>query len=252
MQLREYIEQATQNTDNLSHKERIEQGRKKLFDFDYPIFDSSYKGIFETNFIRNFYMREIGFETEGLFKFQLETWLNINMPYFNKMFESELLDFNPLYNSLLETSHTKTKDTDGEVDTSSNKDNTNTNTQSSNGTQNNSTFGREIESDTPDNRLAITTNDGSGIIQYASKIDEETNKSSGTTTNKVDGSITEKGTTKGNTITDITELETYVQTKQGKVGSQSYSKMVQEYRETFLRIEKQIFEEMQQLFMLVY
>jgi hypothetical protein len=39
----------------------------------------------------------------------------------------------------------------------------------------------------------------------------------------------------------------------GKIGSQSYSQMVQEYRETFLRIEKDLFSEMRkELFMVVY
>jgi hypothetical protein len=66
MQLREYIEQATQDIEEMSIKDRIEAGRPKLFDFSYPIFDTNYKAIFETHFIRNFYTREIGFETEGL------------------------------------------------------------------------------------------------------------------------------------------------------------------------------------------
>nr|prf protein p11,lower collar [Bacillus phage phi29] len=84
MQLRTYIEMWSQGETGLSTAEKIEKGRPKLFDFNYPIFDESYRTIFETHFIRNFYMREIGFETEGLFKFHLETWLMINMPYFNK------------------------------------------------------------------------------------------------------------------------------------------------------------------------
>ena len=101
MQLKTYIEQASQ-TSTLSTRDKIEQGRTKLFDFEYPIFDETYKKVFETNFIRRFYMTEIGFETEGLFKFHLETWLLINMPYWNKMFESELLQFDPLTNAKMD------------------------------------------------------------------------------------------------------------------------------------------------------
>lgn len=252
MQLREYIEQVTQNQDNLSAKQRIEEGRKKLFDFEYPIFDSSYKGVFETNFIRNFYMREIGFETEGLFKFQLETWLLINMPYFNKLFESELINFDPLMNSKMESTYTKEKDTDSAINSNTNGNTTNTLNQTVDGTQTNDTFNRILENTTPDTRLAITSNDGSGVIEYASNIKEGTNKDSFVNNVTTDNSGTEITDVTGNTTSDITELETFVQTKEGKVGAQSYSKMLTEYRDSLIRVEKQIFNEMQQLFMLVY
>ena len=110
MQLREYIEAQTQYHNCKNTQEKIEVGRCRLFDFDYPIFDEDYKKIFETNFIRNFYMRELGFETEGLFKFQLETWLNIHLPYFNKLWESEMLKYNPLHNASIDTTHNKKND----------------------------------------------------------------------------------------------------------------------------------------------
>ena len=79
MTLGSYIEGHSQYEDNLSMKDKIELGRSKLFDFDYPLFTEDYRKIFETNIIRKFYMREIGFETEGLFKFYLETFLTVNM-----------------------------------------------------------------------------------------------------------------------------------------------------------------------------
>jgi hypothetical protein len=252
MELRNIIEQASQNDDTLNHRSRIEIGRSKLFDFEYPIFDPSYKGVFETNFIRNFYMREIGFETEGLFKFNLESWLLINMPYFNKMFESELMVFDPLMNSKMETTYNKTRDTDGTVDTSTNGDTTRTNKQTIDGSHDENAFNRQLESDTPDKRLAITTADGAGVIEYASKIGESSIKSDGTSTSNVDGTNTDLTNVTGNTISDITETEEFVQTKTGKTGSVTYSKMLMEYRQTLLRIEKEIFKEMQQLFMLVY
>jgi hypothetical protein len=102
MELREYVEQASQYQEGLTSKQKIEIGRTKLFDFEYPIFDPLYKNVFETHFIRNFYMREIGFETEGLFKFQLESWLLINMPFFNNVWR---MIVDPLDNSRLDTTY---------------------------------------------------------------------------------------------------------------------------------------------------
>lgn len=252
MQLRTYIEALSQYQDNLSIKDRIEIGRPKLFDFEYPIFDEQYRKTFETHFIRNFYMREIGFETEALFKFQLENWLNLHMPYFNKLFESELLKFDPLINSEMTNESTRNTDKDGNINTESNNDSTSVTSQNVNGTKADDSFSRHLESDTPDNRLAITTQDGSGIIQYASSIDESKNKSNSNTTNKLDGKTTDNSVNNANTKTDITETENYIQTRTGKIGAVSYSKLLMEYRDSLIRVEKQIFDEMQQLFMLVY
>lgn len=236
MQLRTYIEQATQNDSSLSVRDRIEAGRSKLFDFDYPIFDETYRKVFETHFIRKFYMREIGFETEGLFKFNLETWLIINMPYFNKLFESELLTFDPLKNQDVTVSTTKTTD----QDSTSNA----TGTQTTDATRTDNTFSRRLESTNPDTRLAITTQDGSGVIEYASEINE----------NKATGTNSANGTTNDtqNVSASVDSVEDYLETRLGKTGDKSYSKLLEEYRNSFIRIENQIFQEMQELFMLVY
>lgn len=276
----------------LNTKQFIEEGRKKLFNFSYDIFDEKYRPVFETHFIRHFYMREIGVETEGLFQFNLETWMIVNMPYFNNLFKSELLTFDPLLNSRSETiekrdkekdsltSRTSITDQDGTSNTNGRTDSNGTNTSNTNATnkQNTTTtndsdsFNRDIVSDTPDDRLAITTEDGSGVIQYASKLEENKNNASdsgtsnatGSTTSSTTGTTANTDTVSSNTTSSNNvnvsgsdtmkenELDYYIQQKVGKTGSQSYSEMLQEYRKTFLRIEPQIFKEMQQLFMLVY
>lgn len=232
MELREYIEMWSQNDSSLTTKERIEIGRQKLFDFEYPIFDANYKKVFETNFIRKFYMREIGYETEALFKFQLESWMLINMPYFNKMFESELIQFDPLENS--NVSSTAKKNVDTTQNGSSSGSTTNDKTDDD--------FSRQLISNNPDTRLTITTEDGKGVIEYASSIIENNSNNKTTVT----------GNTNDESTNDINSVEDYVQSRSGKIGSQSYSKMLQDFRKTFIRIENEMFNEMQQLFMLVY
>lgn len=235
MQLREYIEHFSQ-TQNLPIKDRIEIGRTNLFDFDYPIFDTNYKKVFETHFIRHFYMREIGFETEGLFKFQLENWLIINMPYFNKMFESELIQFDPLSNTKTDTTHTKSNS--GTASSESNSES------HANGTKTDDDFTRNIESTTPNDRLSITSNDGEGLIEYASSIDEHN------ANNKQD--VVSNNTANDLSNSEMNSVEEYVSHKVGKIGVQSFSKMLTEYRGTLIRIEKELFKEMNELFMLVY
>lgn len=68
-----------------------------VFDFDYPIFDESYREVLERKILRHFYTREICEETVGLWKLRLDDKMNIIMPYYNQLYKSELLKFNPLY-----------------------------------------------------------------------------------------------------------------------------------------------------------
>lgn len=350
MTVKEMIEGYTQELGRIPHRERIEKGRKFLLDFPYPLFDDAYRGVFETHLIREFYMVEIGFETDELFKFNLETWLNINMPYFNQLFLSEQIKFDPLKNTSVDMNHTKdvtkqqddtvnqtqdvttAKDTDVTANSTSNtltaNDGTNDNvsthrsdtdtdatessTENTNTTHANDTdtittgsdksFGRETTADTPQTRLQLQPeDDGHGVIEYASDIKEnkintsnESNESvntHGNTTSDTNrtgisnqsvnthGETTSKTTTHddGSSKTtdamtqkvdedqtqnligkqildsDIQELEQYVQHREGKIGIQTYSKMLTEYRSTFLRIEQDIFREMRkELFMLIY
>lgn len=398
--LRAIIEQPTQHRNDLKFDERMEVGRVVLFDFDYPMFDSRYKKVFETNFINNFYDREIGFETEHLFKRRLENWLRINMGYYSELMRSETLKFDPFINSEMKVSHTKkndevsnanknfgestrtditdtttsdedttksidrdsTVDTTNKTDRDSVVDTTNTtdrdstvNTQTdgttnvegetsgqssgtskttensetdstSSGTTTDDGFKRDLHTDTPDTRLAISTNEGQGTVGYASTIDESKTKNTQTTSNtgnestdsttntttsdttsttssqdettsetglsKEQTDVSETGKSTEDTIVDetgksiedtnideigtrdevidriverlgkrdfdeltdgtINTVEDFVQHRYGKIGVQTYSKMLMEYRQTFLRIEKEIFDEMNQLFMLVY
>ena len=83
----------------------IEKSREKIFNFSYPIFDESYKSVLETKILKHYYTREIGLETVGLWKLKLDTKLNEIMPYYNQLYKSELLEFNPLYDVDLERTH---------------------------------------------------------------------------------------------------------------------------------------------------
>lgn len=88
----------------------IEEARKKIFDFNYPIFDKNYKQTIETKILMHYYTREISEETYGLWKLRLMTKLNEIMPYYNKLYESELIKYNPLWNVDITTDRDVTRD----------------------------------------------------------------------------------------------------------------------------------------------
>ena len=83
----------------------ISSALPKVFNFSYPIFDEEYRDVLETKILRHYYTREIGLETVGLWKLKLQTKLNEIMPFYNQLYKSELLKFNPLYDTDLKTTN---------------------------------------------------------------------------------------------------------------------------------------------------
>lgn len=97
----------------------------RIFNFNYPIFDENYRSELNHKILRHFYTREIGYETYGLWKLKLEDKLNLVMPYYNKLYESALIDFNPLYDVDYRTEGNKQKEktnvNSGSADETTNK-----------------------------------------------------------------------------------------------------------------------------------
>lgn len=59
------------------------------------IFDASYYPIIAEKIIRHYYFREIGAETIGLWIYWMNTRFSELLPYYNKLWESALLEFDP-------------------------------------------------------------------------------------------------------------------------------------------------------------
>ena len=53
---------------------------------NYPIFDENYRSKLNEKILNHYYMREIGFETAGLFKRYLNVKMEEIMPYYNQMY----------------------------------------------------------------------------------------------------------------------------------------------------------------------
>lgn len=64
----------------------IAKALPKLFNFNFPIFNESYRITLETKIIKHYYTREISEETVGLWKLRLDSKLNEIMPYYNKLY----------------------------------------------------------------------------------------------------------------------------------------------------------------------
>lgn len=214
----------------------------KIFTFTFPIFDENYRTVLEKKILKHFYTREICEETAGLWKLRLDAKLNEIMPYYNKLYKSELLEFNPLYTANL----TRTKKTDYDSnrneneninDTTKNNGTTNsTNESSVNGT------GTDLYSDTPQGSLTGVENE-----TYLTNARKTTD--SGTTTSTTSNTSTENNTygrVRDNTDA-LTSTEDYLETVIGFEGTNA-SELLMKYRETFINIDVMILNELEDLF----
>ena len=137
--------------------EVIENSRSQIFG-NYPIFDENYRATLESKILRHYYTREICEETVGLWKLRLNNRMNEIMPYFNKLYNSELIEFNPLYDVDLTRDYRKANE--GNTD-STNKQTGTVSTENESSNTRNTTEEGEInrtETDTETGALDRTEN----------------------------------------------------------------------------------------------
>ena len=273
----------TESQDYGKVDEIIANSVKKIFDFDFPIFDESYRNVLETKIIRHYYTREIGLETVGLWKHFLNMRLNEIMPYYNKLYESELLEFNPLYNVKYDITHqgsesgTSSDEIDGTELTTRNLSDAETRNMSDAETKNltdtieaNTSVSTDDDtldkfSDTPQGGLSGLLNDT--YLTNARKIEkdtdtdtdyDETGRHTGTDTILRTGTDTfvRTGTNNlsidNNKNSEFSNTDQYLRHVEGNNGAKSFSQLLMEFRESFLNIDMMIINELNDLFMGVW
>ena len=144
----------------------------KIFDFDYPIFDEAYRRPLNKKILRHFYTREICEETVGLWKLRLQQTLNEIMPYYNKLYTSEIKEINPYYNVDITTERSTVGDKNGTSNDS--------NTINTNMTGHSSEYGQGTQNKT-----------GTNKDDYTNTLDR-TNTGDDTVTKTTNGSTKEK------------------------------------------------------------
>lgn len=83
----------------------IETAAPKIFSFWFPIFDEAYRKPLEMKILRHYYTREISEETVGLWKLRLQAKLNDIMPYYNRVYEAELIKYDITQDVDITTDH---------------------------------------------------------------------------------------------------------------------------------------------------
>ena len=208
----------------------------KVFNFDFPIFDENYRQVLCRKILKHYYTREIAHETVGRWKLALNAKLNEIMPYYNQLYKSELLEFNPFYDVDL----TRKREGSGTSNRTSNNTETNSgtskNVSSGSGTSNTDTLNRF--SDTPQNSMDTQGIADSVPLTTVTKVNEDN-----TTTNENTDTLTRNDNKTGSGAENINNTDKYIETVKGKQGTENYSSLLKKFRETFLNIDMMIIDD---------
>lgn len=245
----------------------IDTARNYVFSFQYPIFDENYRSVLETKILSHYYTREICCETVGRWKLFLMDRMNQIMPYYNELYKSQLLEFNPLNDVDYKVTRNRTESgTNGETGSTTNNSNrtadvtgsgsnniSSANERTTSGTENRNEW--EYYSDTPQGGI-----NGLEKLNYLTNATHDTvdNSTSGTdnTTGSTEGSYSDTSKTVAGEVASGTSkkdgtfstTEEYVESIAGKRGASSYADMILKYRQTLINIDGMIIEELSDLF----
>lgn len=254
---------------------------------DYPIFDETYRNVLNEKIIRHFYFHEIEFDTIDRFVYEINTKMGEIMPYYNKMYTSELLVTNPLltfsessttikdYNEAQKVIGTRDDSMSNVSEATVNGKKQNDGTVSTNLESNSNEFNTEvqdnknvsIESKTPSDEILlgdILSNkfasmakvDKNGVDINARKNSDEKQTQEVTDQRSEENDETSNATqsqstdSKLSSDTDIERDEVVTLTKSGF--ATSINQLLIEYRESFVRIDEMIFEELNCKFTSLY
>lgn len=179
----------------------------KIFTTKCTFFDETYRSVLCKKILKHYYLREIGAETVGVWKLWMNTRLEEIMPYYNQLYKSELLEFNPFYDVDLTRKHNRTGE---EV-----SKNTGTSTETS--TNNKDTTGSGETNKTGSGTSTNTRNTTDNVTS------ENTRTLTGSTTNSGETTDTRTGNGSKNQTTSATDNKTdkYSDTPQGSISDLS-------------------------------
>ena len=267
-----YICESKSGLENSSGSDNVDEviagAWDKIFTSKVRFFDESYRGVLCKKILKHFYLREICCETVGIWKLWMNERLEMIMPYYNKLYESELIKFDPLNDVDLSRKHDRTvggseernEETSDTYNDTKKVTGTNVTNETGTGKTTKSAIGngtkRDLYSDTPQG--AITDLENENYLTNARIITDALTNSENEdtdTTRSVDTDYSENETVNNikngtNRVTGTSSTtEDYIETLVGKQGGESYSKMLMEFRDTFLNIDMMVVNEFNDLFM---
>lgn len=193
--------------------------------------------------LAHYYTHEIGLETVELWKFKMWEHLNLNAPYWNELYKSVDIEYNPLSDYNLEKWHSgedSTKETSA-ADESSKIERE----EAGEGAFTTSRSHSDLYSDTPQTRLSEVAQG-----QYISEARYITDSGTDSTNNSLSRTDTTTADRSSNSKRDGTNQ--YHELITGKLGGKSYQELIEESRKLILNIDQMIVLSCDPLFMQVW
>lgn len=231
--------------------EVLDKSWDKVITSKVQMFDEAYRETLVKKILKHYYLREICSETVGVWTLWMNERLEMIMPYYNQLYESAKLKYEPFYDvdytrkstrdiGVIESGKTSGKSSSKSDDTTVGHNYTADIGESSSGSS-------DLYSDTPQGSLSGVESEtyltnarkvsGTGNTKDEVTVDINNTVSS---TGSVDSSGESSGKKDSNDVFD--------ESVKGKMGGTSYSKMLIEYRDTFLNIDEMVINEFRDLF----
>ena len=223
----------------------------QIFTSKVAIFDEAYKETICKKILKHYYLREICCETVGIWMLWMNTKFEEIMPYYNQLYESAKLKFEPFYDTDYKRSSgrtvasTESASGNSKSTTDSTSNNTNKSVTVENSSQVDNT--KDKYADTPQGALTDVEN-GTYLTNARIINASNSNQSNGTVTDTGSESGKVTGSGESSSSGEKNSRDDYSESVTGKMGGASYSKMLAEYRETFLNIDMMIVDEFKELF----
>ena len=263
----------------------------KIFTTNCAFFDNSYRPVICKKILKHYYRREIGAETSGLWILWMNTKLEEIMPYYNQLYESELIQFNPMNNvNLTKTGNSTGAETGtdtGALQRANQSADGGTRVTTATGSGSTSDTGsserdihtteerdldrdvhnRDAYSDTPQGTISnVESNAYLTNYRHVSEDEITSDDKSTITSDDVStsnsGSYSDNGSEtinygKTNTLNTtesqnkthgLNTTEQYIESVIGNNGTYNFSRLLNDFRDTFLNIDLMIINEFKDLF----
>lgn len=200
-----------------------------LFDENFPFYEPSLREQFVKKFYDRYRFREIGAETIYRFKLMLNGRLNLIMPYYTQLYETELESKKVNFMLNKDLKETFVREITGQNNVEST---TSTNTT---GESNSTSEGRFL--DTPSSK--VTDEELEGYLTTAQK-------------DKVNGRTTANGSSTNTSLGNNNQRETTDLVSQGNIGITSSGQLLEDWRKILINIDMMILDELKDLFFGLY
>lgn len=167
----------------------LEKSWDKIFSPSIPFYKEEKRSELCQKILTHYYTREIGFETVGLWKLNLNRKMNEIMPYYNELYKTLDLDYSPLQ----------------DVDYFEHHENKDTFQETTSGTTSRESTNTGTTKDTRTDDLSETTSRSSETT--GSTTDSSTVSSTGKTTDSANGSTTSKTIKSDTPQNDLTDFD---------------------------------------------